>query len=161
MIYDLVAIVVIAVFYTAELSVLYLLGSIFLWMLLAAAARFFNIRSLILYFLVGAIIWFLMLKSGVHATIAGVLLAFAMPSSETEDDEESASYQLENLLHAPAAFVILPTFALCNIGIVIGADWEQNLTSSNSLGIIAGLVLGKPIGVALHSSASPKNPMKI
>ncbi|MDI1242376.1 MAG: Na+/H+ antiporter NhaA, partial [bacterium] len=118
---DLVAIVVIAVFYTAELSALYLIGALLVLALLAAAARFFVITSLVVYLLAGALVWFLMLKSGVHATIAGVLLAFAIPSSEMEDDEESPSYQLENLLHMPVAFVILPIFALCNTGIVIGA----------------------------------------
>lgn len=148
---DLIAIVVIAVFYTAELSALYLVGALLVLALLAAAVRFFGIKSLVIYLLVGALVWFLMLKSGVHATIAGVLLAFAIPSSETEDDEESPSYQLESLLHMPVAFVILPIFALCNTGIIIGADWAQNLTTSNSLGIIGGLLLGKPLGITLLS----------
>ena len=95
--------------------------------------------------------WFLMYKSGVHATIAGVLLAFALPSSETQDDPESPSYQLENFLHKPVSFAILPIFALCNTGIVIGADWAANLAGANSLGIIGGLVLGKPLGITLVS----------
>lgn len=148
---DLCAIVVIAVFYTAQLSALYLLGSLVILALLAAAARLFGLKSLIIYLLVGAVAWVMMLESGVHATIAGVLLAFAIPSSETEDDEESPSYRLEHLLHKPVAFVILPTFALCNTGIVIGSDWAQNLTTPNSFGIIGGLVLGKPLGITLLS----------
>ncbi|MBK6590120.1 MAG: Na+/H+ antiporter NhaA [Acidobacteria bacterium] len=148
---DLCAIVIIAVFYTAELSALYLVGALLVLATLAAAARFLGIKSLVVYLLVGALAWYLMLKSGVHATIAGVLLAFAIPSSELEDDEESPSYQLEHLLHMPVAFVILPIFALCNTGIVIGADWAQNLTTPNSFGIIGGLVLGKPLGITLLS----------
>ena len=95
--------------------------------------------------------WFLMLKSGVHATIAGVLLAFAIPFSVKEDDEESPSHQLEYFLHKPVAFVILPIFALANTGIMIDADALQNLTANNSLGIILGLLLGKPIGITLVS----------
>jgi NhaA family Na+:H+ antiporter len=95
-----------------------------------------------------------MLKSGVHATIAGVLLAFTIPFSAKEDDEESPSYRLENFLHKPVAFLILPIFALANTGIVIGADWAQNLMSASSSGVIAGLVLGKPLGITLLSFAA-------
>ncbi len=98
--------------------------------------------------------WFLMLKSGVHATIAGVLLAFAIPFSAKQDDAESPSHKLEHFLHKPVAFVILPIFALANTGIVIGADWAQNITTTNSLGIISGLVLGKPLGITLLSFAA-------
>ncbi|MCA1566018.1 MAG: Na+/H+ antiporter NhaA [Acidobacteria bacterium] len=93
----------------------------------------------------------ILLKSGVHATIAGVLLAFAIPFSAKEDDVASPSHKLEHLLHRPVAFIILPIFALANTGIVVGTGWAQNLTSANSSGIIAGLVLGKPIGITLLS----------
>lgn len=93
--------------------------------------------------------WFLMLKSGVHATIAGVLLAFAIPFSAKQDGQESPSHRLEHMLHKPAAFIILPIFALANTGIVIGSGWFQDLASSNSLGILGGLVIGKPLGITL------------
>jgi NhaA family Na+:H+ antiporter len=93
--------------------------------------------------------WFLMLKSGVHATIAGVLLAFAIPFSAKVDDKDSPSHRLEHALHRPVAFVILPIFALANTGIVVGAGWHQTLLSANSLGIIAGLAVGKPLGIML------------
>jgi NhaA family Na+:H+ antiporter len=112
-------------------------------------SRFFKVTSLAPYLIGGALMWFLMLKSGVHATIAGVLLAFTIPFSAKEDDAESPSHRLEHFLHKPVAFVILPIFALANTGIVIGADWYQNLLSANSLGIIGGLVLGKPVGIML------------
>lgn len=148
---DLCAIIIIAVFYTAELSSLYLGGALLVWALLIVCNRYFKVMSLIPYLLGGVLMWFLMLKSGVHATIAGVLLAFAIPFSAKEDDEESPSHKLEHLLHTPVAFVILPIFALANTGIVIGADWTQNLTTANSLGIIGGLVLGKPLGITLLS----------
>lgn len=148
---DLCAIIIIAVFYTAKLSVLYLAGALLLWALLVVSNRFFKIMSLVPYLLGSALLWFLMFKSGVHATIAGALLAFAIPFSAREDDTRSPSHKLEHLLHKPVAFVILPIFALANTGIVIGADWAQGLTSANSAGIIGGLVLGKPLGITLLS----------
>lgn len=148
---DLGAIIVIAVFYTAKLSIAYLIGAMAVFGLLLMLNHFFRVMALIPYLLGGVLMWFLMLKSGVHATIAGVLLAFAIPFSAKEDDEESPSHQLEHFLHKPVAFVILPIFALCNTGIVIGAGWAQNLTSANSSGIIGGLVLGKPVGIMFLS----------
>jgi NhaA family Na+:H+ antiporter len=146
---DLGAIIVIAVFYTADLSVAYLLGALAVFALLVLLNRFGRVMALAPYLAGGAVMWVLMLKSGVHATIAGVLLAFAIPFSARQDDEESPSHRLEHLLHKPVAFVILPVFALANTGIVIGPDWAENLTSANSSGIIGGLVLGKPLGITL------------
>ncbi len=148
---DIGAIIVIAVFYTAKLSVAYLIGAIVVFGLLLALNRFFRVMSLIPYLLGGALMWFLMLKSGVHATIAGVLLAFTIPFTGKEDDEESPSHRLEHFLHKPVAFIILPIFALCNTGIIIGADALPSLTATNSLGIISGLLIGKPIGIMLLS----------
>ncbi len=148
---DLGAIIVIAVFYTAKLSFLYLVGALFVWALLVVLNRFFRVMSLIPYLVGGALMWFLMLKSGVHATIAGVLLAFAIPFSNKEDDEESPSHRLEHFLHKPVAFIILPIFALANTGIIIGGDWFQSLSTSNSLGVILGLLIGKPIGITILS----------
>jgi len=151
---DLGAIIIIAVFYTAQLSIAYLISAIAVFCLLIVLNRFFRVMSLVPYLLGGALMWFLMLKSGVHATIAGVLLAFAIPFSAKDDDAESPSYRLEHFLQKPVAFIVLPIFALANTGIVIGADWAQNLTSTNSAGIIGGLVLGKPLGIMVFSSVS-------
>jgi NhaA family Na+:H+ antiporter len=95
--------------------------------------------------------WFLMMKSGVHATIAGVLLAFAIPFSSRAEDEKSPSHRLEHVLHKPVAFVILPLFALANTAVVFAPQWQEGLASTNSLGIIGGLVLGKPVGIVLLS----------
>lgn len=147
---DLGAIIVIAVFYTAQLSTLYLFGALAVFGLLILMKNF-GVKSLVPYLLGGALLWFCMLKSGVHATIAGVLLAFTIPFSTREEDEESASHRLEHFLHKPVAFVILPIFALANTGIIIGTDALQNLTTANSAGIIAGLVFGKPVGITLLS----------
>lgn len=148
---DLGAIVVIAVFYTAEVSFAYLLGALGVFAILLAMNRRLRIMTLWPYLLGGALMWFLMLQSGVHATIAGVLLAFAIPYSASQDDATSPSHRLENALHKPVAFLILPIFALANTGIVIGADWAQELLSPNSMGILLGLVVGKPVGILLFS----------
>ena len=151
---DLGAIVVIALFYTAELSFLYLAGALAVFAGLLALNRVLRVMALLPYLVGGALMWFLMLKSGVHATIAGVLLAFTIPYSSREDDAQSPSHRLEHVLHKPVTFLILPVFALANTGIIIGAGWETELLSSNSLGIIAGLVVGKPVGIFLFSSAA-------
>jgi len=146
---DLGAIVVIALFYTAQLSVWYLLGALGVWSLLCALNRFFRVMSLVPYLLGSGLMWFFMLQSGVHATIAGVMLAFAIPFSHKDNDLKSPSHTLELFLHKPVAFIILPIFALANTGIVVGTDWTHHLASMNSIGIIAGLILGKPLGVTL------------
>ena len=149
---DLGAIIVIAIFYTAKLSTIYLFGAIVVFGILFLLKKA-QVMSLIPYLLGGVLMWFFMLESGIHATIAGVLLAFAIPFSDIEDDETSPCYKLESFLHNPVAFVILPIFALANTGIVIGADWLQSLSTTNSLGVLGGLIIGKPIGIALMSFA--------
>jgi NhaA family Na+:H+ antiporter len=148
---DLGAIVVIAIFYTSQLYLIYLVAAVAVFGLLVILNRYLKIMSMVPYIVGGILMWYLMLKSGVHATIAGVLLAFAIPYSAKEDDEESPSHKLEHFLHKPVAFVILPIFALANTGIVIGAGWLEGLTSANSSGIILGLVIGKPIGIIVLS----------
>jgi NhaA family Na+:H+ antiporter len=148
---DLGAIIVIAIFYTAELAIAYLIGALTVFVILMAMNRVLRIMALLPYLIGGAGMWYLMLRSGVHATIAGVLLAFAIPYSSKQDDKESPSHRLEHVLHKPVAFVILPIFALANTGIVVGSEWAQELASANSLGIIGGLVVGKPLGITLLS----------
>ena len=148
---DLGAIIVIGLFYTAQFSPGYLLGAIAVLGVLVVFNRVFRLMALIPYLLGGALMWFLMLKSGIHATLAGVLLAFAIPYSAKTDDEASPSHRLEHFLHKPVAFAILPVFALANTGIVIGAGWQLDLLSTGSAGIIAGLVVGKPLGITLLS----------
>jgi Na+:H+ antiporter, NhaA family len=148
---DLGAIIVIAIFYTAQVSWGYLLGAVSVFAVLGALNRVFRVMALLPYLAGGALMWFLMLESGVHATIAGVLLAFAIPYSARAEDEASPSHRLEHVLHKPVAFVILPIFALANTGIIIGSGWLEDLTSRNSMGIVAGLVVGKPLGILLLS----------
>ncbi len=151
---DLSAIVIISVFYTAQLSVWYLLAALVVFAVLLGLNRLFHVMALTPYLVGGALMWFFMLKSGVHATMAGVMLAFAIPFSAKADDEGSPSHRLEHFLHKPVAFIILPIFALANTAILIGADWMEALGSANSLGITAGLIVGKPLGVTLFCLAA-------
>jgi NhaA family Na+:H+ antiporter len=145
---DLGAILIIALFYTAELSIGYLIAALMTWTVLVGLNRL-RVMSLSPYLIGGGVMWFLMLKSGVHATIAGVALAFAIPFVAKRNDQPSPSHKLEHFLHKPVAFIILPLFALANTAIPVGANWIQDLMSANSVGIAAGLVLGKPIGVTV------------
>jgi Na+:H+ antiporter, NhaA family len=146
---DLCAIVIIAAFYSSGLSFAYLAAALAVWLLLVAMNRLLCWMSLLPYLIGGALMWFLLLKSGVHATLAGVMLAFAIPYSARDADQASPSHRLEEFLHKPVAFIILPLFALANTAIPIGGNWLQDLASSNSLGIMLGLLLGKPVGVTL------------
>jgi NhaA family Na+:H+ antiporter len=147
---DLGAIIVIAVLYTTKVSLLYLFVALAIFILLVTCNTIFRVVRLVPYLIGGVLMWLCMLKSGVHATIAGVLLAFAIPFSAKSDDTASPSHRLEHFLQKPVAFVILPIFALANTGIVIDAGgWQKDLFSSNGLGIIGGLVAGKPLGITL------------
>jgi len=150
---DLIAIIVIAVFYTSDLNSSNLLISLGIFGALLILNRL-KIHNTVFYIIGGIVMWYFMLNSGVHATITGVLLAFALPYGK--GDEKTISYRWQNRLHVPVAFVILPIFALANTAIPIAANWLEGLETSSSLGIIAGLVLGKPIGIfsfALLSAA--------
>lgn len=151
---DLGAILVIAVFYSKDLSLPHLAGALAVFALLVACNRVLRWRALAPYLAGGLVMWALMLKSGVHATLAGVMLAFAIPFSARAEDEASPSHRLEHLLHKPVAFVILPLFALANTGVVIDASALHHLASPNAIGIIAGLVIGKPLGVLLLCAAA-------
>jgi Na+:H+ antiporter, NhaA family len=146
---DLGAAIIIAVFYTSSLSITYLIAAILLWLTLILLNRM-RVMSLLVYIVGGVILWILMLKSGVHATLAGIALAFAIPFSHQQEDAESPSHKLENLLHKPVAFIILPIFALANTGVIFSHDWFQAIIShQNSLGILEGLLIGKPLGVVI------------
>lgn len=144
---DLGAMLVIAAFYTAKLSFGYLAAAISAWLVLVVLNRGFRVQALSPYLAGGALTWWLLHHSGVHATLAGVALAFAIPYSSRDADSASPSHRLEAMLHRPVAYGILPVFALANTGLVLGGEWVQSLASANSVGILAGLVVGKPLGV--------------
>lgn len=149
---DLAAIVVIALFYSTNLSATYLAAAVLVFLTLVGLNRYGRVMALTPYLVGGVLMWFLFLRSGVHATIAGVLLAFVIPFSSRAEDEASPSHRLEHMLHRPVAFGVLPAFALANTAIAISPGWGQQLLSANSAGIILGLVLGKPLGIALLSA---------
>ncbi len=144
---DLIAVIVIALFYTHEIHadmLLYGAGT------LAAlfALNYFRVRRFVYYLIPGLLLWFFVLKSGVHATIAGVLLAMTIPLDQVDD--------LEHALYKYVNYLIMPIFALANTGIVLAGNIAALLTLPLSLGIVAGLFLGKPLGIFLFSWAVVK-----
>jgi len=145
---DLGAIIVIAIFYTTSIAFLNLFIALGVFGFLLILNRL-KVHNLIPYLIGGVVMWYFMLHSGVHATITGVLLAFAIPFSN--GGEKSPSYILQHFLHKPVAFFILPLFAIANTAIAIGDSWQSSLGQANSLGIIAGLAIGKPLGIWLFS----------
>lgn len=190
---DLGAILVIAVFYSSQIDWAALIGAGLLFALLLTLAKM-RVYKMRWYLIPAVILWILFLKSGVHATIAGVLIATAMPATSkfskehfwgaapkivdkfkqddinhvqvlsNENQRESLQrmrvlarntmspvQRLEHSLHSTVAFLIMPIFALCNAGVVISADAIPSLMGTQPVGIVAGLVLGKPIGILLFS----------
>jgi NhaA family Na+:H+ antiporter len=148
---DLGAIAVIALFYTSDLSVPHFAGAIGVWLGLLVLNRPFRMMSLPVYFAGGILMWYLMLRSGVHATLAGVLLAFAIPFTARGATQPSPSHRLEAALYAPVALIVLPVFALANTGIVLDSSSLQTANNSHGWGIALGLVLGKPVGIVAAS----------
>jgi len=145
---DLGAILVIAIFYTSSIAIGHLITALGLFGVLILLNRL-RVMNLIPYIIGGIAMWYFMLHSGVHATITGVLLAFAIPFGG--GNEKSPSYRLQHFLHKPVAFIILPIFAMANTSIILEANWMHHLGQMNSLGIISGLVIGKPLGVIIFS----------
>lgn len=143
---DLGAITVIAIFYSKGIALIYLLAAGGILGLLYIIQKL-KIYSLIFYIIPGIVLWYCMLKSGIHATIAGVLLAFVIPFGKR--DENNPSYRLQHFLHKPIAYLVLPLFALANTALVFERGWITDLQSKNSLGIITGLFIGKPLGILL------------
>lgn len=150
---DLGAIVVIAIFYSTSISLSNLMIALGIYAVLILLNRL-KVCNMIPYLIGGILMWYFMLYSGVHATITGVLLAFAIPFGKSID--KSPSYKIQHFLHKPVAFFILPLFAVANTGIVIKSGWQDGLLEMGSLGIIAGLVIGKPLGISLFSYLAVK-----
>ena len=105
---------------------------------------------MLLYLIKGSFASYFMLQSGVHATIAGVLVAFTIPFNKTEPNK-SLSAKLEHSLAKPVSFIILPLFALANTAVLIDTTAVNGLLHNNALGIYGGLILGKPLGITLFS----------
>ena len=143
---DLAAIVIIAIFYSGDLSItaLYIgIGAI----LIAAVMNRLNVTRVSAYIMLGMILWVAVLKSGVHATLAGVIIALFIPMRDNEG--RSPLRELEHDLHSPVAFAILPIFAFANAGLSMSGMSIADIAHPVTLGVISGLVLGKPVGILL------------
>ncbi len=143
---DLGAILVIAAFYTKTIFWINLLSALGVLGILFVLNRM-KVKALYPYLIGGVIMWFFMLNSGIHATITGVVLAFVIPFQNGE--KNSISYKLQHFLHKPVAFFILPLFALSNTAIGLNGNIGETLAQPYSIGILLGLIFGKPIGITL------------
>jgi len=150
---DLLAILVIALFYSSELHFMNLiyagaiLGLLFLFNRL-------GVKNLAFYLIPGILIWYFVHHSGIHATIAGVLIALTLPT--TADEKESPLEKLEHALTKPVSFLIIPIFALANTNIRIEDGMVEGLFTGLGMGIVLGLIIGKPVGILLISWLSVK-----
>ena len=147
---DLGAIVVIAIFYTDEIHWNYLLYSGIIVAILAVL-NFLKVKKHIFYLIPGCALWYFMHHSGIHATIAGVILAFCIPASKADNEEASPLEKLEHFLHIPVSYAIMPIFALANTNITFKEGMVDGLFSNFGYGIVFGLILGKLIGINLFS----------
>ncbi len=148
---DLGAVIIIAIFYTAQLNAYALLGALFVFSILRGLNAF-GVDRLSVYLAIGAVLWVLVLMSGVHATVAGVLVALTIPIRTTPGTPEathdvSPLHRLEHRLHAPVAFLIVPIFGFANAGVSFAGLTPAVLTDMVAVGVAAGLFFGKLIGV--------------
>ncbi|HTM65407.1 MAG TPA: Na+/H+ antiporter NhaA [Flavipsychrobacter sp.] len=142
---DLGGILAIAIFYTSEIHWNYLLFGAGLLVILSVM-NLLKVRQYAIYLVLGLLLWYCVFNSGVHATIAGVLLAFTIPLHKAE--------QLEHALHDPVNFIIMPLFALANTAILLPDSFSFIFQSAVHHGILMGLVFGKPIGIFVFALLS-------
>ena len=141
---DLAAIVIIALFYSADLSLgALLIGAIAL--IVAVIMNKTGVTRISSYILLGIVLWIAVLKSGVHATLAGVLIAFCIPMRDKQGN--SPLRELENDLHSPVAFAILPAFAFANAGLSLAGMSIEDVFHPVTLGVVSGLFIGKALGI--------------
>ena len=160
---DIGAILIIAIFYTSKISITALIVLAFCIPVLALLNKK-NVESKSLYIVVGLVMWVAMLKSGVHATLAGIILAMFIPMNSTKTPGYSPLKDLENDLHSAVAFFVLPVFAFANAGINLSGVGTEQLLHNVPMGIAAGLFVGKQVGIfgfcwlviQLKLSAMPK-----
>lgn len=145
---DLIAILVIAIFYNSDLE----LTNLYIALAIFAVLLLFNrlgVKQLYFYLVPGLFIWYFIHHSGIHATIAGVLVAMSIPTRVFEGKTESPLIKLEHILAKPVSFIIMPLFALVNTNIIIEGEMLAGLETPLGLGIILGLVVGKPLGISI------------
>lgn len=148
---DLGAVIIIALFYTADLNMLALGGATLVTAVLVAMNRL-GVMKLWAYLLLGAVLWWLVWRSGIHATLAGVVLALTIPLKITPAKPEATAaesplHRLEHLLHKPVAFIVVPIFGFANAGVSFVGVGPGTLIDPLTLGVAAGLLVGKLIGV--------------
>jgi Na+:H+ antiporter, NhaA family len=146
---DMGAVAIIALFYTAELNVAALIAAAVIWLAMMALNRF-KVNALWPYLILAALLWYATLLSGVHATIAGVMAAFAIPFQRTlgaPDAEDSTLHRLEHILVKPVAFLIVPLFGFANAGVSLDGMGLSSLAEPLPLGIALGLFVGKQLGI--------------
>jgi NhaA family Na+:H+ antiporter len=142
---DLFAVVTISAFYSGSISLTYLFSALIVFAGLCALNRC-GINRISIYLCGGIVLWFLMHQSGIHATVTGVLLAFALPFRDGK--KPSPSYRVQHVLHSPVAYFIMPLFALANTGIIMNSRLASEIVSLNGIGIITGLFFGKVAGIS-------------
>jgi NhaA family Na+:H+ antiporter len=152
---DLGAVLIIAFFYTAEISSVYLLYSLIVFGLLVVVNLSGN-QKMYVYMILGIFLWYFVLKSGVHATIAGVLLATTIPNNVENNVDHSLLKHLEHKLHNFVGILVLPVFAFFNSDINFSDVTMSSIYSPLSMGVILGLLLGKPIGITLFTYVGMK-----
>jgi NhaA family Na+:H+ antiporter len=143
---DLGAIIIIAAFYTADLSLL-ALGLASIGIVALIAMNRLGVQSLAAYVLVGIYVWACVLNSGVHATLAGTIVGFCVPLKSPSGEEHSLAKRCIHGLHPWVAFAIMPAFAFANAGVSLGGLSWQAVTTPLTLGIALGLFIGKQVGV--------------
>lgn len=139
---DLGAVITIAIFYTSKIQIMYLLGASGA-VGMVVLFNYLKLQKIFLYIIPGVALWYCLFNSGVHPTIAGVVMAFTVPLSKVE--------KLERILYFPVNFFIMPLFALANTAILLPSDFGDVFNSSISYGVMLGLIVGKPLGIFLFS----------
>lgn len=148
---DLLAVIVIALFYTADLNMVALIGAALVWGNLFIFNKL-KVKVLWPYLVLGGVLWVLVFASGVHATLAGVMLALTIPLKLTPGEpeatsEESPLHRLEHSLHKPVAFAVVPIFGFANAGVSLSGLTFAVLSEPLTMGVAGGLLLGKLVGV--------------
>ncbi|MGL4965711.1 MAG: Na+/H+ antiporter NhaA [Inquilinus sp.] len=151
---DVAAVVIIALFYTGDISLPFLAWTV-AGVALLCLFNWLRVQALWPYLVVGAVVWLFVLKSGLHATLAGVVLAFLVPLDRTaEDEDEPPLLRLEHSLHDFVAFLVVPIFGFANAGVSFAGASLSSFLEPVPLGIAAGLVIGKSLGVGVAAWAS-------
>ncbi|WP_137983064.1 Na+/H+ antiporter NhaA [Pseudomonas viridiflava] len=143
---DLGAVLIIALFYTSDLSIPMLLAALGSIAVLVALNRL-GVKKLLPYLVIGALLWFFMLQSGIHATLAGVALALCIPLGKPDEEARSPLLHLEEKLHPWVAFAVVPIFGFANAGVSLSGITADKLVDPVPLGVALGLLVGKQVGI--------------